>query len=141
MVLLSVDASGLHQTIEQHGHESSLPVAPGLRVMHRVVMGKTPNHLRLASSFPPADHCAGPSHPKFVLPDLQVMLQPRCLLIMRNQACSKLLHSIQTQEADTISDYCLNTQSARVQIGQVVPRSKRRISLVFVHKQYAEWLC
>ena len=56
-IVLHTGVLRLHQTIEQHDHESS----PGL---HRVMaMGKTPNQLRLASSILPADHCAGPSHP------------------------------------------------------------------------------
>lgn len=72
---------------------------------------------------------------------LQVLLQPRCLLVMQDAACNALLHSIQSQPADTISDMCVNAQTAQVEVGQVIHRSRRRMSLVFVHKQHAQWMC
>lgn len=70
---------------------------------------------------------------------LQVMLQPRCLLLMRGQACSSHTHSIASQDSDVVSAYCSNLQAAQVHVGQTVHRAQRRVSLVFVHKQHASW--
>ena len=69
------------------------------------------------------------------------MLQPRCLLLMRGPVCSTHMHSIQSQDADVISDRCGNLEAAEVQVDQVVPRAQRRLSFVFVHKREAAWLC
>ena len=72
---------------------------------------------------------------------LQVMLQPRCLLLMQGQACNNYTHSIASQDADVVSAACSNLSAAKVQVGQRVHRAQRRVSLVFVHKQHAAWLC
>jgi len=72
---------------------------------------------------------------------VQVMLQPGCLLLMRGSACHTHVHSIQSQTADVISKSCGNLEAAQVHVGQSMPRSQRRLSLVFVHKQDAAWLC
>lgn len=72
---------------------------------------------------------------------MQVMLQPRCLLLMRGQACSSYTHSIASQESDVVSAACSNLQAAQVYVGQEVQRAQRRVSLVFVHKQHALWQC
>ena len=72
---------------------------------------------------------------------MQVMLQPRCLLLMRGAACSTHLHSIKSQAADVISSSCGNLDAAHVHVGEIVPREERRLSLVFVHKKGACWLC
>ncbi|KAL3140718.1 hypothetical protein ABBQ32_005275 [Trebouxia sp. C0010 RCD-2024] len=71
----------------------------------------------------------------------QVMLQPRCLLLMRGQACSSHTHSIASQDSDVVCACCSNVQAARVHVGQTVHRAQRRVSLVFVHKQHASWQC
>ena len=60
---------------------------------------------------------------------------------MRGSACTSHMHSIASQTADTISASCGNLDAAHVQVGQVVPRAQRRLSLVFVHKREAAWLC
>ncbi len=73
--------------------------------------------------------------------DLQVMLQPRCLLLMRGPVCSTHMHSILSQDTDVISEACGNMDAAHVHVGQIVPRAQRRLSLVFVHKLEAAWLC
>ena len=69
------------------------------------------------------------------------MLQPRCLLLMRGQACSSYTHSIASRESDVVSAACSNLQAANVHIDQVVHRAQRRVSLVLVHKKHASWHC
>lgn len=71
----------------------------------------------------------------------EVMLQPRCLLLMQGQACHSYTHSIASQDADVVSAACSNLSAAKVQVGQTIHRAQRRVSLVFVHKQHAAWLC
>ena len=71
----------------------------------------------------------------------QVMLQPRCLLVMQESACKAYMHSIQSQAVDTILSSCANWEAAQLHVGQIVPRAQRRLSLVFVHKLQAAWLC
>ena len=84
--------------------------------------------------------CLTNSAKKLVLA-LQVMLQPRCLLLMQGQACHSYTHSIASQDADVVSAACSNLSEAKVQVGQTIHRAQRRVSLVFVHKQHAAWLC
>lgn len=71
----------------------------------------------------------------------EVMLQPCCLLVMQKSACKAYMHSIQSQAVDTISSSCANLEAAQLHVGQIVSRAQRRLSLVFVHKLQAAWLC
>ena len=43
----------------------------------------------------------------------QVLLQPRGLLLMRGDAYNRLLHSIPSQAADSVSSLCANTHLAK----------------------------
>ncbi|KAL0028635.1 hypothetical protein WJX79_007115 [Trebouxia sp. C0005] len=47
----------------------------------------------------------------------EVMLQPRCLLLMRGPVCSSHTHSIPSQDADVISESCGNLDAAHVHAG------------------------
>ncbi|KAL0052049.1 hypothetical protein WJX82_007131 [Trebouxia sp. C0006] len=58
-----------------------------------------------------------------VLPDgtqgqlaTEVMLQPRCLLLMRGPVCSTHMHSILSQDADVLSESCGNLDAAHVHV-------------------------
>lgn len=65
----------------------------------------------------------------------QVLLQPRGLLMLSGEAYSGCLHSIETRAADVITASCCNAAQEGLEVGSVVPRSPRRLSLVFVHKR------
>lgn len=71
---------------------------------------------------------------------LQVLLQPRCLLVVAGEAYSSLMHSIDSSQQDVISEHCCNRDLAGVAIGQQVQRAERRFSVVMVTKQNARVL-
>ena len=65
----------------------------------------------------------------------QVLLRPRCCLVVSGDAYTKCLHSIVSRPADPVTGDCCNQAAAGVTVGDSVPRQPRRLSLVFVTKQ------
>lgn len=68
------------------------------------------------------------------VPLLQVLLRPRCCLVVSGPAYSQHQHGIKGRTADEITDLCCNAAAANAALGQTVMRAERRVSLVFVRK-------
>ena len=66
----------------------------------------------------------------------QVLLRPRCCLVVSGDtAYRRYQHSIRDQAFDPVTAACRNCEAAQASAGDVVARSQRRLSLVFVTKQ------
>ena len=66
---------------------------------------------------------------------VQVLLRPRCCLVVSgDEAYRRCQHSIRDQAADRVTAACANRDAAQATVGDVIARSARRVSLVFVTK-------
>jgi len=63
-----------------------------------------------------------------------VYLPRRCLMRTSGEVYTEWLHGIQKSTQDVITKNCMNLGQIGLAIGDVVPRSNFRVSLVFVHK-------
>ena len=73
--------------------------------------------------------------PADILATAQILLRPRCCLVVSGDtAYRRYQHSIRDQATDTVTDNCRNLEAAHASVGDVVGRSERRLSLVFVTK-------
>jgi alkylated DNA repair protein alkB family protein 6 len=59
----------------------------------------------------------------------QVLLEKNSLLIFTDEAYTNLYHGIRDQQQDEILETCLNRKIANVQIGDVIKRGDKRVSL------------
>lgn len=75
----------------------------------------------------------GPDDKKSV----HLLLRPGCALGLVDPAYSQWTHGIPACAADTVPPSCVNAAAAGVQVGDVVTRAPRRVSLVFVRKVVA----
>ena len=66
---------------------------------------------------------------------IQLLLRPRAALSLRGESYEKWEHGVSAVDVDLIREECANCEAARVEVGDRVPRSPRRISLVFVNKR------
>ena len=65
----------------------------------------------------------------------QVLLRPQCCLVVSgDEAYRRCQHSIRDQAADLVTAACANRDAAQAAVGDVIARSARRVSLVFVTK-------
>ena len=66
---------------------------------------------------------------------VQLLLRPRAALSLRGESYERWEHGVPAVAADVVREECANRGAAGVRVGEEIPRSPRRISLVFVNKR------